>query len=63
MSTGNLIYHQSRIGDLLLISERLRTRRLRFGGHTAMSESEVVSKVLLWELTHKRRSRGDLGPP
>ena len=40
-------------GDLLSISERLRTRSLRFAGHFTRSESEVVSKVLFetntWE--------------
>ena len=46
------------INDLHLISERLRTRGLRFAGHCAKSESEVVSQVLLWQPTHGRRSRG-----
>ena len=45
-------------GNLLPVSERLRSRRLRFAGHCARSESEVVSQVLLWQPTHGRRSRG-----
>ena len=36
----------------------LRTRRLRFAGHCTRCESEVVSKVLLWQPSHGRRSRG-----
>ena len=52
------ITNQELYGDLLPISERLRTRRLKFAGHCVRSEAEVVSKVLLWQPTHGKRSRG-----
>ena len=45
-------------GNLPLISERLRIRRLKLAGHCARSKMEAVSRVLLWQPTHGRRSRG-----
>ncbi|XP_072030515.1 uncharacterized protein [Amphiura filiformis] len=45
-------------GNLSPISERLKAKRMRFAGHCARSETETASRVLLWQPTHGKGSRG-----
>ena len=40
------------------ITDTIREQRLRLSGHCWRNISEVVSKVLLWNPQHGRRSRG-----
>ena len=50
--TNNELY-----GELPLVSDTLKLRRLRFIGHCWRRKDETVHQVLLWELPHGRRSR------
>ena len=45
-------------GDLPRVSTTLRERRLRFSGHCWRSKAEVIPKLLFWQPTQGRRSRG-----
>ena len=45
-------------GNLQKISDTLRTRRLRFIGHSWRRKNEIISKVLLWDPKHGKRKRG-----
>ena len=44
--------------DLLPITEVIKERRLRFVGHCWRSKSELASKLILWDPSHGKRSRG-----
>ena len=45
-------------GELPLVSDTLKLRRLRFIGHCWRRKDETVHQLLLWEPPHGRRSRG-----
>ena len=45
-------------GQLPSITDVIRTRRLRFIGHVWRREEETLHKLLLWDPSHGRRSRG-----
>ena len=44
--------------DLFPITEVIKERRLRFSGHCWRSKSELASKLILWDPSHGKRSRG-----
>ena len=44
--------------NLAPISERLKTKRLRFARHCVRSTHEAASKIVMWQPTHGQRNRG-----
>ena len=40
------------------VSHKIRDRRLRFAGHCYRHKDELASKLLLWQPSHGKRSRG-----
>ena len=45
-------------GNIPLISQTVKERRLRFAGHCHRAKNECISSVLLWKPQHGRRSVG-----
>jgi len=45
-------------GSLEKISAKIRRRRLKFAGHCARREDEVVAELVLWNPSHGTRRRG-----
>ena len=45
-------------GNLPPVSSVIQVRRLQFAGHCYRSKNEVVNRVILWEPSHGRRSKG-----
>ena len=45
-------------GNLAPISERLKTKRLRFAGHCIRSTQEAASKIVMWQPTHGKKNGG-----
>ena len=44
--------------DLPKLTDKIRNRRMRLAGHCVRHEEEIASKLVLWEPTRGRRSRG-----
>ena len=49
---------QQLYGDSSKITNKIRERRLRFAGHFCRSCDETVSRLLLWNPTHGKRTPG-----
>lgn len=45
-------------GDRPKITDKIRSRRLKFAGHCRRQEDELVSKLVLWLPTHGQRKQG-----
>ena len=43
---------------IIRLSNKIRRRRLKFAGHCIRREDEVVSDLVLWQLTYGTRRRG-----
>ena len=52
-TTNNILY-----GDLPKVSTKVRQRRMRLAGHCARHPEEPASKLVLWQPTEGKRSRG-----
>ena len=45
-------------GNIPRVTATIRQQRLGFAGHCWRSKNELSSEVLLWEQSHRKRSRG-----
>ena len=52
------ITNQQLYGDLPKITNKIRVRRLPFAGHCCRSSDETVSRLLLWNSKHGKRTPG-----
>ena len=50
--------NQTVYGDLKKVSTILLVRRLKFAAHAWRRKNELASKILFWESTQERRTRG-----
>ena len=44
--------------DLPKLSTKVRQRRMRLAGHCVRHQDEIASKIVLWQPTEGKRSRG-----
>ena len=45
-------------GTMMKVTEKIQERRMRFAGHNIRQAGTPLSKLMLWESTHGRASRG-----
>ena len=45
-------------GTMMRVTDKIQERRMRFAGHNIREAGTPLSKLILWELTHERSSRG-----
>ena len=50
--------NQQLYGDLSKITDKIKERRLRFAGHCCRSSDGTVSRLLLWNPKHRKRTPG-----
>ena len=45
-------------GTMMRVTDKIQERRVRFSGHNIWQAGTPLSKLILWEPTHGRASRG-----
>ena len=58
VSWKNHLTNEQLYGDLQKVSTKVRQRRLRLAGHCVRHSEEEASKLVLWQPTEGRPSRG-----